>query len=140
MLFVDWSAFEYSIESIEEEAYSLAEKREVPKSPITKWADFLLFVKNAKGWENRIEKTDFEAVLPVIESLIEALVHDMGDPCQTILTQSYWNDKKDKEISEYITTKRPDIKEMNESAVKTKRWRCIDTLRKLIFNQPKGFK
>jgi hypothetical protein len=110
----------------------LGEKRKEAKSPIVNWEDFLFFVKNTEGSENPFASDDFDEVLPLVEPFVE----NMGNPCHFILTQYYWEHKKDKDISD-LTPIAEIIKKMSEAAVKMKRTRCIDTLRKLIFNQLK---
>ena len=102
------------------------------KLPVVNWDDYLEFAKNTEGGENPFETTDFEDILP----LIEGFVNRMGDPCHSILKQYYWEKHTDKEVTEVLKDM-PNIKDMSEGAVKMKRVRCIETLRKLIFNLPK---
>lgn len=107
-------------------------KRIKSKLPIVKWDDFVDFIKNTEGGENPFDTTDFEDILP----LVEGFVNQMGDPCQTILKLYYWEIHTDREVTELLKDM-PNIKDMSEGAVKMKRVRCIDVLRKLIFNLPK---
>lgn len=60
----------------------------------------------------------------ILEKL-EPAVKEMGEPCQTILTEYYWNDKTDKEIGEQLNK--------TKDAIKMKRRNCVETLRKLFF-------
>ena len=96
------------------------------------WDDYMEFTINTEGGENPFETTDFEDILP----LVEGFVNQMGDPCHSILKLHYWEKHTDKEITELLKDM-PNIKDMSEGAVKMKRVRCIDVLRKLIFNLPK---
>lgn len=109
------------------------EKKSKTKMPIVNWTDFLVLTKNTEGGENPFETNDFEEILPTVEDL----VNQMPDPCLSILKQYYWGKHTDKMVSEYLNANKINIKDMNESAVKMKRTRCIDSLRKLIFNRLK---
>ena len=102
------------------------------KLPIVNWDDVLDFIKNTEGGENPFETTDFEDIIP----LVEGFVNEMGDPCHSILKLYYWEKHTDKEVTELLKDI-PNIKDMNIGAVKMKRVRCIEALRKLIFNLPK---
>jgi hypothetical protein len=110
----------------------LGDLKKSGRLPIVNWSDFVDFVKYTEGSDNPFETDDFEAVLPLVEPHVEA----MSNPCHYILKQFYWEHKKDKEIAD-ITPIADIIKKMSEAAVKMKRTRCIDTLRKLIFNHLK---
>lgn len=71
---------------------------------------------------------DFQERLEM-EELMEKLkpaVQEMGEPCQTILTEFYWNHKTDKEIGVMINK--------SAAATKMKRRHCIESLRKLFYN------
>ena len=63
---------------------------------------------------------------------IPALREELGG-YRRQLADSYLTDK---EVTEVLKDM-PNIKDMSEGAVKMKRVRCIETLRKLIFNLPK---
>jgi RNA polymerase sigma factor (sigma-70 family) len=78
--------------------------------------------------DNSLFDEDFQDRLEMEEILdkLEPTVHTMGDPCQTILTEYYWNDKTDKEIGIIIGK--------TKDAIKMKRKSCIETLRKHFFN------
>lgn len=102
------------------------------KLPVVNWGDFMDFVKNTEGGENPFDSTDFEDILPKVEGFVD----QMGDPCHSILRKYYWEKHTDKEVTELLKDM-PNIKDMSEGAVKMKRIRCIDALRKLIFNLPK---
>ena len=99
------------------------------KLPIVDWEEYVVFSENTEGGENPFDTTDFEVILP----LVEGFVNQMGDPCQTILKLYYWEIHTDREVTELLKDI-PSIKDMSIGAVKMKRVRCIDELRKLIFN------
>lgn len=71
---------------------------------------------------------DFQDRLEMEDILdkLEPAVQTMGNPCQTILTEYYWNDKTDKEVGEIIGK--------TKDATKMKRKNCIEILRKHFFN------
>lgn len=111
----------------------LDEKRKNLKLPISNWDDFTEYIKNTEGGENPFDADDFEDILP----FVEPLVHTMKEPCQTILTAYYWENKTDRSISELLKDNENIKKDMSEAAVKMKRLRCVEALRQLIFNQLK---
>jgi DNA-directed RNA polymerase specialized sigma24 family protein len=110
----------------------LGQKKKEAKLPIVNWGDFLDFTKNTEGSENPFESDDFETLLPFVAPLLT----ELKEPCQTILKEYYWKNKTDKEVSEALNANEA-VKNMSSDAVKMKRTRCIDALRKLIFNQLK---
>jgi DNA-directed RNA polymerase specialized sigma24 family protein len=110
----------------------LGKKKNAAKLPIVNWGDFLDFTKNTEGSENPFETDDFEELLPSVVPLLNQL----KEPCQTILKAYYWENKTDKEVSDALKENEA-IKNRSSDAVKMKRTRCIDALRKLIFNQLK---
>lgn len=74
---------------------------------------------------------DFQDRLEMEEIMenLKPTVQTMGEPCQTILTEYYWNDKTDKEIGMMI--------EITGAAAKMRRRHCIEILRRLFNNHKK---
>ena len=56
------------------------------------------------------------------EKIIQKAVHEMGEPCHTILVKQYWEDKSGEEIATEMNYK-------NKDAAKTQKYKCIQKLK-----------
>ena len=56
------------------------------------------------------------------EKIIQKAVHEMGEPCHTILVKQYWEDKRAEEIAIEMNYKNPDT-------AKTQKYKCIQKLK-----------
>lgn len=56
------------------------------------------------------------------EKIIQKAVHEMGEPCHTILVKQYWEEKKVEEIAIEMNYKNPDT-------AKTQKYKCIQKLK-----------
>jgi len=56
------------------------------------------------------------------EKIIQKAVHEMGEPCHTILVKQYWENKSGEEIATEMNYK-------NKDAAKTQKYKCIQKLK-----------
>jgi RNA polymerase sigma-70 factor (ECF subfamily) len=56
------------------------------------------------------------------EKIIQKAVHEMGEPCHTILVKQYWEDKRSEEIAIEMNYK-------NTDTAKTQKYKCIQKLK-----------
>lgn len=61
------------------------------------------------------------------EKIIQKAVHDLGEPCHTILVKQYWENKSGEEIVAEMSYK-------NKDAAKTQKYKCMQRLK----NELKG--